>query len=709
MQNRSTNIIRSGGAVLLASLIATLPGSLRASQDACEDAARAVALERIASAEAIGEHQWAETLRAETQQPLSAKPVEPAPANISTLRAPEATAANPYIELMLAGARNYLAKGDTPDSWPKLRPGETGFMTLRGSSDDKDVRGTAHRIETLLWLFANPASPMRHDPEILAAFLRRAHAYTDALEMGAATLKPGKDLLDDFAIAPAACALREFATLYPGLLYPSQKASWDRAMRLAADAMMLKAKDFNGRYANIDLALSFELLNFGLYLNDPALLAKSRELFIAQEKNILPDGATHYIWSQNESPGYHDTVATFIARIYEITCDDAALDMLRRMEWFGPVSVGRRGEYWTAPSWKHTWNGGENGTGGEPVSFVSRNPFLRGIITPPESKPPYKGWEGQRGQVAWWAPGIQSQPLPDRFTILDRNTAGPRAWYGPFNYAATLRPIPTDEPGHSTLIGAQVLGPGNERGELLMGVYPRVFLGGDRENPRSFAWLTSGLQSGLAMGREWSAFAADYQLHGFGSSKKGNVVPWRGRQIWLGLPDRLVGVLELEPTSPDTPPASLEALVRLGTGGTVFAPPEELVSLGNNRFRFGDLIIVAHASNFEELTTEVTAFRVPKAPVHNLVFMDSAPATSSRRCVVEIRLAGAPGDAVVNFKDDRLVVSVDEKTFSVERRTADDSSGPPAVQVSVQSPDPADSAPAWKDFETFISQPSTSP
>ncbi len=671
----------------------------------CEEAARAVALERAATAEAIGESQWAETLRAETEKPLSAKPSEPAPANISTLRPPQATADNPYIGLMLAGAKNYLAKGDTPDSWPKLHPGQTGFLTLRGGSDDKDVRGTAQRMETLLWLFANPASSLRHDPEILAAFLRRAHAYTDALEMGAASLKPGRDLLDDFAIAPAACALREFAALYPGLLYPSQKASWDRAMRLAADAMMLKAKDFNGRYANIDLALSFELLNFGLYLNDPALLAKSRELFIAQEKNILPDGATHYIWSQNESPGYHDTVATFIARTHEITGDDSALEMLRRMEWFGPVSVGRRGEYWTAPSWKHTWNGGENGTGGEPVAFLSRNPFLRGMLAPPESKPPYKGWDNLRGQVGWWMPGIPSRPLPDGFTILDRNTAGPRAWYGRFNYAATLRPIPTGEPGHSTLIGAQVLGPDHERGELVMGVFPRVFLGGDRANPRSFAWLTSGLQSGLAMGREWSAFAADYQLHGFGSSTKGNIVPWRGRQIWLGLPDRIVGVLELEPTGPDTPAASLEALVRLGTGGTVFAPPEELVSLGNNRFRFGDLIVVVHASDFEDLTTEVTPFRLPKAPFHDLVFMDSAPATAARRCVVEIRLADAPGDAKVRFEKDRLVVSIGEKTFSVQRQAPAGPQDPPAVHVSVDSPDPADRAPAWPDYPTFISQP----
>jgi len=709
MQNHSHNFKHSVRAVLLTALITTLPASVRAPQNALEETARIVAIERIASAEAIGEHQWAETLRAEVQKPLSANPVEPTPANISTLRPPQAASDNPYIGLMVSGAKTYLAKADTPDSWPKLRPGETGFMTLRGSSDDKDVRNTAARMDTLLWLFANPASPLRHDPAVLATFLRRAHAYTDALEMGAATLKPGKDLLDDFAIAPAACALREFATLYPGLLYPSQKASWDRAMRLAADAMMLKAKDFNGRYANIDLALSFELLNFGLYLDDPALLAKSRELFIAQEKNILPDGATHYIWSQNESPGYHDTVALFIARIYEITGDEAALDMLRRMEWFGPVSVGRRGEYWTAPSWKHTWNGGETGTGGEPVAFVSRNPFLRGMITPPESKPPYKGWEGLRGQVAWWAPEIPSQPLPDRFTILDRNTAGPRAWYGPFNYAATLRPIPTDEPGHSTLIGAQVLGPGNERGELLMGVYPRVFLGGDRANPRSFAWITSGLQSGLAMGREWSAFAADYQLHGFGSSKKGNLVPWRGRQIWLGLPDRIVGVLELEPIGPDTPSASLETLVRLGTGGTVFAPPEELVPLGDNRFRFGDLIVVVHASDFEDLTTEVTPFRVPKAPFHDLVFMDSAPTTTPRRCVVEIRLADAAGDAVVSFENDRMVVSVGEKSFSVERRAPADPNGPPEVHVSVESPDPVDSAPAWKDFATFVSQPPASP
>lgn len=670
---------------------------------------------------------------AEPPAPLSSAPVTPTPANIATLRPLKATANNPYLARVVAGARDYLSRPETSADWPKLTPSTAPTFFVLQAASDRDSRGTAARLEALLWLFAHPDSPLHHDPEVLKRFLRRAHAYTEGIEFTAAEgkLKAGQVLLDDFAIAPASGALREFAALYPGLLLPAQRAQWDRAMRLAADAMMGKAEGRPGNYANIDLALAVELLNFGLHLEDEKLLARSRELFTAQAANILPDGGTHYIWSQNESPGYHDVVAHFIARIYEITGDESAIAMLRRLEWYGPVSVGPRGEYWTSPSWKHTWNGGETSAGGEPIVSITGNPWVRHMVPLPSANMPLRNWEQARAGIAWWRPDIASRPLPDHYTILDRNTVGPRAWYGRFNYAATLRDIPLTEPGIATLMGAQVTGEDHARGVLLMGIYPRVYFGGDRANPRSFAWITSGLKSSLTVGREWSAFFASYQLHAFASSTKGTVVPWRGRQLWLGLPDRIVGVLDIAPESASTPSTAVEGLVRLGIGGTVMGPLQKLTSTEPGQYVFGDFKVIIHASDFAEITTEETPFRVPKAPFSDIVLRNAAPSNSPQRFVVEIRPAYVTDDAKVNVSKEpngliALRTEVAGKTFTLWANPTDvpipaplgspsptlsihTSSEATAVApgqhiVQIESPVPADHMKGWTDYEAMVSQ-----
>ncbi|MBC8039512.1 MAG: hypothetical protein H7Y06_03135 [Opitutaceae bacterium] len=353
------------------------------------------------------------------------------------------------------------------------------------------------------------------------------------------------------------------------------------------------------------------------------------------------------------------------------------------------------------------------------------------MVVPPAADAPLRQWEQARHGVAWWRSDIASRPLPDNYTILDRNIAGPRAWYGRFNYAATLREIPEAEPGHATLMGAQVTRENFEAGVLLMGVYPRVHLGGDRANPRSFAWLTSGLKSSLTVGREWSAFSANYQLHVFGSSTKGKVAPWRARQLWLGLPDRIVGVLEIFPESAQTSAASLETLVRLGVGGTVIGPPQTLVATGPGRYRYGDLQVIIHETGFAKTITEQTPFRVPKAPFSDIVLRDSDLTTGSRRCVIEIRPTSVTANAqvqvaatttgLVGFRTklsgkvftlwtnpSTAPLAVPPATpsdrLSMHPSSAKSVIAPGEQVLQVESPAPTDHLPAWADFSALAAQ-----
>lgn len=628
---------------IITSLLAFCAVTRLTANEAVKAAFLQVAKEQAEAADTAGDAEAAGLLRSGilAAQPQSAEILaSPSPdtSHITAVRLPRVIEGNPYRDALARGAAFSLGQADPP--WPKNTPEVNVFANPSGTA--ATARDTAAQMEAYLWLFANPASPLRHHPGVLARFLRRALAYADAIDVHRGT-KAGQIIFDDFAIAPAVSALREFSRLYPGLLLPSQRALIDRAMRVAGDKILahsLEHREKHGRgYANIDLSIAYELQNIGLYLKDAAMLDRSRELFHGLAAAVLPDGGTHYIWSQNESPGYHNVVAQLLARSYEIEEDPRLLELLKALEWYGPVSIGRMGEFWTAPAWKQQWNVPLEGiVGGEFVVAATGNPYLRGMLKMPElNERDARKWPAARPSVAWYRNDIRPRDLPDDLTYLDRNIAGPRAWYGRFSYAATLRDLPVDEPGHATLMGALTTTENFQMQAFVMAVGPRLFLGGKPEDPRAWAGLTSGLVSGLILTRHASVVIAGYDLSQFNSSSTGRVVPWKGRQLWLGMKDRIVGLIQALPNESGTDSAGLEGLVRLGTGGTVNGSPQSLQNLAGGGYCYGDLIIRPVAHNFSEIATALVPFRLPDRPVTEIRWRETEGGRGLRWFLVEIR------------------------------------------------------------------------
>ena len=648
-----------------------------------------VALERARACLDVGDSKDAGDLISDVEATLVKNPeslVAPSTQTnaISALRPPMKADGNPYIAKLVAGANEDLSRPDNP--LPKNTASVTSFS---GLSVGGGSRSAGDEMQAWLWLYANPASPLKGDPKILERYLRLANAHADAIDVhggmslagsaastGAEKGTPlvgaqgskgnenaplaGQGIFDDFAIAPASCALREFAQLYPGLLLPSQKALWDRAMKTGGAVMWLKAKDRQGTYANIDLALAFEMLNFGLYLDNKEYLDKSRFLYEAQEKIIWPDGALAYLGHQNESANYHNSDTRDLARIYEVNQDPKVLELLKKTEWYGPVTCGKRGEFWTVPSWKDTWNDTSSiWTGGESVTVLTGNPYLRGmndqLLT--GKADPYKwptGWYAARLGLPWWKDDVKPLPLPDNYTVIDRNIVGPRAWYGRFNYAATTRPLPENEPGLATIMGAQVTDENGGMGNVLMGVYPRIQEGKNpiskdgKFNRQAYAWRTFGLKSTVVTGRTFSAVAGTYQLQQYQSSQPGKPVDWTGRQLWLGLPDRIVGLVEISPSKEGATAIDVEGVLRLGTGGTVNGKPTKIEQTGTNSWKYGDLSVTIIAHNGAKIETPEVPYRLPKFPNTEIRILDEKgavgvsaptgyPASFNQWFLVEIR------------------------------------------------------------------------
>jgi hypothetical protein len=723
----------------LAARVDNLPAATPAEQ--VKKAALAAALRQAGNA-ALNRPPARDTLLAEIERACGADPApftatSPETTHIAVVRPIPAPSGNPYLDRVVAGARTELA---TP-------------LTSGSASPDNytNARETAWRMESYWWLYANPASPLHGRAEVIGRLLDLALGYIDAINTSGASTRHGAAFFDDFAIGPASAVLREIPARYPGLLLPEQKTAWDAAMRFSGNQILRAAADRKGDYANIDVAIGCELLNFGLYLKDEAMLEKARFLIHAQDKNRLGGGGFHYIWNQNESAGYHGTVVDFLARYHEITGDATAADLIRSSEWHGP-GMGRIIDFWTCPSWKHTWNQNVGTpTGREPVIALTKNPYVRGLVDP--AKASQGKWFSQIRPALWYTPGVEPKPMPDRYTIADPDTEGVRAWYGTFTYATTLREIPETEPGHTTLVGGMVTTPDFRLKQALFGVCPRVRIksqpsSGADYSPQAWAWLTSGLRPARIAARHASVTAGAYRLHAFGSSRKGPMSDWAGAQLWIGLPDRLVGIAEVRPSGTSAQAYEVNGVIRFGFGGTALGEKAELRPEGDGRFRYGDWTAVIHRSTFASTQPETVPFRRPQAPVSEIVLRDERSAESGGRIdypgdrpyafVAEIRAGSGPDATVEQLPGpDRLFglrVQLGEKTYvawfnagetpqSVEIAAPAGTSSlwrsgdaarptregiktveipPGAACLLVGSPDDADHLPGWKSFEAMV-------
>ena len=595
-----------------------------------------VALERAQLSLEVAEQAYANALLDDVQAALTntaatmAAPVAGQP-YLSVLRPLHATTTNnnPYLKRMTDGANLSLASADA--AWPKNTPVFNHF------SDFNFARTTAGDMEGWLWVFAHPNSPLKENPEVLRRLLRRWLSFVDAVEVHTPNVGIGAGFFDDFSMGPASVVFREFATLYPGLLLPSEEAQWQRAMQLAGDTIYAARRDRAASWVNTDVSIAVQLFNFGLLATNQAMLDKAQYFIddVLTSGRMFADGAVGYIGTQNEAGGYQGTVWSYVGRYYEITGSVSASNILRSMEWYGPIN-GRMIDWWTSPAWKDAWNF-ISGSGGAGEAVAGQNPYVRGELdTGISGAATSSNWTGARGSVAWYQPGTTALTRPD-YTTFDRNIMGPRAWNGLFNYTATLRKVADNESGLATLMGCQVCDPDpNFRvNASLMGIYPRIRLvaapsknADGTLNEGGHAWQATRLNGDSTVNSNFTALGATYKIHQYASSSKGAEVDWTGQQVWLNLPDRIIGLLAIAPNQTLTAYA-VDGVIRLGFGGTAYSSTKTLTATGSNSWSYGNLNVKLHQSSYATTNPVVYAFRVANAPITEITLRDSLTSSNN--------------------------------------------------------------------------------
>jgi hypothetical protein len=292
-------------------------------------------------------------------------------------------------------------------------------------------------------------------------------------------------------------------------------------------------------------------------------------------------------------------------------------------------------DYWTTPCWKHNWNGGYS-TGTEVVEGLSGNPYLRSLL---DLEIKIKGAKPDALAAMFYRSDVAPKPLPDLYTVYDRNLVGVRARYGNFSYAITTRPTAANEPGKDTLAGAMVLDDNPKEPypliAALMLATPQVYLQAGSNKPQDIAYCTRDDVSGVVTGKGYSAVSSHYALQTFGSSSRGKDAPWGADQEWICVQDRMFGLLEVAPLAGTGTAAAVTSHLLFGTGGTAGGPRQEMKTVDDHHYTYGKLAIAVDDFNFAALKVVSTKVRI--TPAAELVFQDDMatadlPGSSMRTC-----------------------------------------------------------------------------
>jgi len=116
----------------------------------------------------------------------------------------------------------------------------------------------------------------------------------------------------------------------------------------------------------------------------------------------------------------------------------------------------------------------------------------------------------------------------------------------------------------------------------------------------------------------------------------GTASGWRAEQVWLGLPDRIVGQIKVVRGPEAKPALDVQGIIRLGTGGTVNGAPQTLREIGPETWQYGEFVVRIWQQTFGAVEPVVVPFRLPKFPVTEITLAASLP-TEGASFLVEIR------------------------------------------------------------------------
>ena len=514
---------------------------------------------------------------------------------------------NPYIQGLLERVGS-LAKSKT-----LYKKGEKGYKQIDNTWTFSSMGNNAYAG---VWGVCCPDSPYAANPDLLVRSLRLMQAIFQNHRNG--DFNPGRQAIhgsdpniNRFCFVPTFEAYLLLNATYPDLVLPSKRAQWLDSAKVATDfqiqtyGVRADNKPPECYYANMDVHYMM-MLELASRMFGSARYHEEAERFCKLTADVLyPDGAFSYIGFQNECFTYHQINVAHLARYWQLTGSELARNTVIKSRPYYPYNVEPGGvpEYYTDCFWKHYWSG-ISPIGPEIVAGMTGCPHNRRIAKDELQ------WEKPNSYYSIYAasfyrPEIRDEPLPDKFLIYDRNVEGPRGRFGRWSFAGTTRGLGEGCQGKDTFVGGMVVDeptrryPLNAALQVVTNQYrlqPRKPDEGNCRRWRECRYLSQDERNAVTIGRDFATLTTRYRIQNVGWGGKSTLTDWAGNQQWILMPDRLVGVLEIEPLS-DQEAYSVHGRVRFGL-------QKEIERVANTVFKYGALVCRLHDHNYKDVITE---------------------------------------------------------------------------------------------------------
>lgn len=504
---------------------------------------------------------------------------------------------------------NFLPTIPEPATNPHLASAFNGVKI----GDNTFYSSLTEADETLLAVMAylHPSSPFRNQQAVLDRLLFLLDTELGGWESGA---YPLNEMSFCFQANVAYLMLKQYK---PEAISTTNKTKWESGIRKNIDAIFAGKPDMYDKlivgavWLNGDERLAMGAYFGALALNDATSAAKAKAVLeTCMPQTLLPDGGTHYVGYQNESPSYHGeaTIRPFVW-YYIFTQSQIIKDFICATKSYIPlvtipIGVGYK-EWSTSPAWKPYYNQTTLKLEALAKAYLMGDPYNYEI-----------GKGSQNLYLAFiYKSGLTGVTLPDNYMLFDKNCLGPRGRFGNWGVVGTLRDpsIPTPEltetrylmmDGVNTLVGAFTLNANASSSTYplnaaFQGAAPEVKYAQGKETDWSrgakWAFLT-GKDRKDAQTRSKSIYGLSSR---YGVSKpRFTELTWLAEQQWVVTPDRVIGMTEIEATS-DAKVYGLAQRIQLVSGRrNASGSRKKLIRLDNNTFEYGDLRLKIHTTNY---------------------------------------------------------------------------------------------------------------
>jgi len=444
-----------------------------------------------------------------------------------------------------------------------------------------DVGAVAEETLELIRAYNYEQSSLKGDGDCLKAIIARCDcifAYAKAVRSD-----------DEYGyVAPVSEIVLLLTELMPTSVDSTRLQEWKDVLETVMQGLIAKYTERltvgppGKTLASADVRVMAATIYSGIVLSTP----KYKNLYTSglqlMEKMLQGDGGINYSDEQNDCFAYHSIFVTTLARLWQVTGDKAAADLISATQWYIPVSTGGRGaaEYYTAPSWKQLWDTATGADAAVVIVGLTGNAYNAGHLkhfAPPPSL----------FLASFYKDEVQEASLPENYLFYDQNIKGPRGRNGDYSFAGTGRTTLNSTRGKSTFVGCMVTESADKLPEENNGFLINSALAGvsmevttsrkvdfNRSTPPDLVYLVQRETVSTTANSKFGAVSTHHRI----SAYQHTASEWFVSEAWLLTPERMVGLLSIHALS-DQLGCSIEGVLKFVSGCGDWGTAKKFVDL----------------------------------------------------------------------------------------------------------------------------------